>query len=123
MNTNWMRWDFTCRHGDPDLMALANRFLMEKTNRPQLFFVFGHSYEFKEFNNWHVIKQLFDTIAFQESIWYATNIEICEYIKAYRSLVYTDDGRTLYNPAEIPVYIEFEGGLYCICPKKTMKLL
>ncbi|MFQ8954078.1 MAG: hypothetical protein ACLR56_14395 [Oscillospiraceae bacterium] len=32
-------------------------------------------------------------------VWYATNIEIYDYVSAYRSLVFSADGGRVYNPS------------------------
>ena len=44
-----------------------------------------------------------------ESVWYATNIEIMDYIKALRSLKFSVDRKMVYNPSARPVWIGVDG--------------
>ena len=41
-------------------------------------------------------------------IWYATNIEIVDYMKAARNLKFTVEGILVYNPGAIFVWISVE---------------
>ena len=52
--------------------------------------MWGHSYEFENNNNWVILKNFCKTAGGREDIWYATNIEICDYISAF-GLKYDDD--------------------------------
>lgn len=45
--------------------------------------MWGHSYEFENNNNWDILKNFCKTAGGREDIWYATNIEICDYISAF----------------------------------------
>ena len=103
---DWLRWDPTCHHDDPELMDLADKFL----KRPpffgaSLFYVWGHSYEFGFKDNWSVMEQLQDKVGGREDVWYATNMEIYEYVEAFRSLIWSADGFTVKNPTNIPVWV------------------
>ena len=51
-----------------------------------LFYLWGHSYEFDENKNWNVIENFFKKLEKRDDIWYASNIEIYNYIRAYESL-------------------------------------
>ena len=48
----------------------------------------------------------------KEDIWYATNMEIYEYVKAYNSLVFSADGNMVYNPTLVDVWFDVDGKLY-----------
>ena len=41
----------------------------------------------------------------EDTVWYAANGEIIEYVNAYRRLEYSVDGMTIYNPSAIDVTI------------------
>ena len=108
--TDWMRWKPTCRHADPELEALCQRFL--RANRPWqllLFSMWGHSYEFTDANNWEVLENFCRTMGGWEDIWYATNIEICDYMAAVRQLRTSMDGSRLYNPTATTLYLRTGG--------------
>jgi peptidoglycan/xylan/chitin deacetylase (PgdA/CDA1 family) len=63
----------SCHHADPRLMELAERFIRLKPAVPQVFYVWGHSYEFDTAHNWQVIEEFCRLMANREDIFYATN--------------------------------------------------
>lgn len=108
--TDYYEWHPTCHHGDPDLMEKA-KFLAEfnKKQYLKLMYVWGHSYEFDRDNNWNVIEEFCDYIGNREDIWYATNIEIVDYMEAAKRLQYTADHSLVYNPSIISVWLTIDG--------------
>ena len=103
---DFLEWDPTCPHNDPELMELARQFLAGPPYFPMLFYVWGHAYEFDDDNNWNVIEQLAALLAqHKDRIWFATNGEVMEYITAYRRLEYSVDGSLIYNPSAMDVTI------------------
>jgi hypothetical protein len=110
--TDWMRLTATCHHNSPELKSLSKRFVEEKVTRaPYLFYLWGHSYEFESNNNWEVIEDFARYTGNRDDIWYATNIEIYDYIDAYSRLVFSADGRRVKNPSCIKVCFEHNGKL------------
>ena len=104
---DWLRLTATCRHKDPDLMPLAEKFVnMQVKNHPQMFYLWGHSYEFEDADNWNVIEEFAEYVGGKEDIWYATNIEIFEYVEAFNRLVWSADMRIVHNPSAIPVWVK-----------------
>jgi peptidoglycan/xylan/chitin deacetylase (PgdA/CDA1 family) len=65
----------TCHHADPRLMELGERFIKLKTDEPQVFYVWGHSYEFDTGRNWRVIEDFCRLMAGRDDIFYASNAE------------------------------------------------
>ncbi|MBQ9939925.1 MAG: polysaccharide deacetylase family protein [Clostridia bacterium] len=110
---NWLKLPATCHHKNPRLMELARSFAEtpQSTNywgrKPKLFYLWGHSYEFNNDNNWHIIEDFAEYIGNRQDIWYATNIEICRYVKAYESLVFSADESLVYNGSILDVYINY----------------
>ena len=70
----------------------------------RLLYIWGHSYEFDRDYNWDLIEDLCARLGGNDKIWYATNIEICDYTNAVRSMRSSVDGKRLYNPSGIPVW-------------------
>lgn len=109
--TDWLRMPATCHHNNPRLMELAQKFVEEGdpsypwARRPKLFYLWGHSYEFNDNDNWEVIEKFAEYIGGREDIWYATNGEIYDYVKAYDNLEYSVDGKIVRNPSALGVYI------------------
>jgi peptidoglycan/xylan/chitin deacetylase (PgdA/CDA1 family) len=65
----------TCKHTDPRLMELAEQFIRLKPLTPQVFYVWGHSYEFDTDDNWQVIEEFCRLMANRDDIFYATNAQ------------------------------------------------
>ncbi len=106
--TNWLRLPATCHHNDSRMPQLCEKFIEDKSShRPLLFYVWGHSYEFDNNNNWDLIESFAEKIGNKDDIWYATNIEIYDYIEAYKRLQFSADGRRVYNPNAIPVWFAY----------------
>ncbi|MDF2589437.1 MAG: polysaccharide deacetylase [Anaerocolumna sp.] len=66
----------TCHHNHLDLMKLAKEFVELKADKPQVFYIWGHSYEFDVDNNWHVIEELCEYLSGRDDIFYGTNAEV-----------------------------------------------
>jgi peptidoglycan/xylan/chitin deacetylase (PgdA/CDA1 family) len=126
--SDWLRLPATCHHNNPRLMQLAETFLQGGNKRhffyhkPFLFYVWGHSYEFDRDDNWDMMEDFCKFIGGREDIWYATNGEIYDYVKAYDSLIYSADGGLVKNPSCIDVYIKFLGKPYVVPAGKTVAL-
>lgn len=100
-------WNPTCHHGDEKLMKLLEDFVNTQSMKPQLFYLWGHAYEFDRDDNWNVIEEALDYIdRNREGIWFASNGQILEYLQAYDMLEYSVDGSMIYNPSVIDVEIE-----------------
>ena len=121
---DWLRLPATCHHDDPRLMELADSFLAlpDRKLHPYLFYVWGHSYEFDQKNNWDRIEAFTEKMANKDEIWYATNIEIYDYVDAYRRLQISLDGRHIHNPSAQSVWICANGKTHEIPAGKTVTL-
>lgn len=120
--TDWLRLPATCHHDNPRLPELTDKFINEKPNRsPWLFYLWGHSYEFEANNNWHVIEDFAEKISGKDDIWYATNIEIYDYIQAYKQLIFSMDETMVYNPTSTIIYFELNGQIYSIQAGETLR--
>ena len=88
-----------------------------------VFYLWGHSYEFEDSNTWNIIEEFGEYIGGREEIWYATNMEIYEYVTAWRQLVYSADGTVAYNPTNTELFIKTAAGLFSLLPGETKKIL
>ena len=103
---DFLTWNPTCHHDDPELMTLAGKFLEQPPFLPSLFYVWGHAYEFDANDNWQTIEKLADFMAAHgDAVWFATNGEIIDYVNAYRRLEYSADGTYVNNPSAVDVTI------------------
>lgn len=120
---DFLQWHPTCHHNNPRLMELANKFLADPCPRkPRLFYLWGHTYEFEEDDNWQVIETFFQQVGGREDVWYATNIQIYDYIQAFRQLQWSVDGNRIYNPTVTDVWVKLGGRTCCIKGGETFQL-
>lgn len=126
--TDWLRLPTTCHHACENLMELLEEFLVptdpDKYWRvePKLFYLWGHSYEFADADNWEIIEKFCERAGGHDDVWYATNMEVYEYIHAFDSLVFSADMSKVYNPTAIPVYMRYYKKNYLINPRQTVSI-
>ena len=108
---NPFEWHPTCHHNDPALMEKAEFFAnFSKKQYLKLMYVWGHSYEFDDRDNWNVIEEFCAYMGGRSDIWYATNIEIIDYMERCRGLRFTADGTCVYNPFAESVWLQVNDG-------------
>jgi hypothetical protein len=108
MPEDYYAWSGTCHHNQ-NLIERGKEFLsLYKTQYLNLMYVWGHSYEFADRDNWPVMEEFCAMVGGQENIWYATNIEIADYMDAAERLRFTAAGDRVYNPSAQSVWIEVD---------------
>ena len=123
--TDWLRLKPTCHHNNPNLTDLANSFLAYRPNpvyTSRLFYVWGHSYEFDNDNNWELMEDFLKLVSGREDVWYATNIEIYDYVTAYRSLITSADGKIIHNPTDTEIFFICNDENFSIKAGQTIKI-
>lgn len=126
---NWLDWKPTAHHTDEDVMKCVKEFLAFDETKlycsrrgPKLFYLWGHSTEFTRNNNWELLDEICTALTSKENIWYATNMEIYEYVTAYNSLIFSSDNLTVYNPTLLTVWFDVDGKLYSVKSGETLLL-
>ncbi|MBR0470478.1 MAG: polysaccharide deacetylase family protein [Clostridia bacterium] len=108
---NFLEWKSTCHHNH-NLMENAQRFAdLHKTQYLYMMYVWGHSYEFdynEGGNSFEAIEEFCKFIGGRDDIWYATNIEIVDYMNAAKNLKFTAKGDKVYNPNACSVWLEVD---------------
>ncbi len=99
------RLQCTVCHRDPICQELAEAFIKPHPDggRLWMYYLCGHSFEFVQHDNWQVLEKLLQTVSGREDTWYATNIEIFDYLDAARRLRYDIDMTRVYNPTDTEV--------------------
>lgn len=123
-------WMPTAHHNNPKIMEYVDEFLnldispaaYHARRIPRLFYIWGHSYEFDNRDNWDHMEEICEKFANNDEIWYATNIEIYDYVKAYKSLMFSANGLKIYNPTLYDIYFDVDGVVYCIKPGETLSV-
>lgn len=127
---DWHAWMPTAHHNNPELNRYVDEFLALDLSpkaylarrAPALFYLWGHSYEFERNNNWEILYEFCEKIANRDDVWYATNMEIYEYVKAYNSLIFSADGSMVCNPTLVKIWFDIDGKPYSICPGETINI-
>jgi len=104
---DFIEWHPTCHH-KADLGEIWERF-MESAKPGKLFYLWGHSYEFANDSNWHVIEDFAARAGAEKSVWRTTNMQVFEYVAAWRGLVRSVDGRSFRNPSALDVWVSVGG--------------
>ena len=103
-----LRWTGTGHHKH-DILAKGRQFLELPPGPPRLFYIWGHSYEFNRADNWQLIEEFATQMSGNSDIWYATNIEIIDYLEAVQRIISSVDCSVLSNPSAIPVWVAHNG--------------
>ncbi len=120
---DFMAWHPTTHHKHSDLNELLNAFYAEdKYERLKLFYIWGHSFEFNNDNNWELIEEFSKKAAHKPDTWYATNIEIVDYVNAMRALRVSADRTMVYNPTAVKVWFTINNDVVSVAPGETFKL-
>ena len=70
----------TCHHNNEHMYELIDRFLSIKDpETPQIFYIWGHSYEFGGYDNWDHIEKVCQLLSGQDDVLYGTNTEVFRY--------------------------------------------
>lgn len=121
-------WVPSAHHDNPQIMEYIDKFLnidfsenaYDAKRVPRLLYIWGHSFEFDTNKNWEHIENICKKLSVDKNLWFATNIEICDYVNAYKSLRYSADGRIVYNPTLFTIWFDVDGKLYSVKPDETI---
>ncbi len=122
-------WMPTAHHNNPKIFEYIEKFnainedsLYISRKTAKLFYIWGHSYEFDRNDNWDRIEKIAEALGGRSDTWYATNIEIHDYIEAYKSLIFSADERIVYNPTLTKVWFWMDNRMYSVGSGETVKL-
>lgn len=127
--TDWHAWMPTAHHNNKELVRYMDEFVSldfeavgHAGSYPRLFYLWGHTYEFDRDNNWELLDKICEKLGAHEDIWYATNIEIYDYVKAYDSLVFSADERMVYNPTLKTVWFAIDKNVFKVESGETITI-
>lgn len=111
---NFLEWHPTVHHRE-NLLEKTEEFLAipeRPWDPPMLMYVWGHSFEFDRNlpeNNWGIIEAFAARVAAEsERIWFATNIEIVDYMNASKQLRVSVDGHIVENHSHLTLWISVQ---------------
>lgn len=123
---DFLEWNPTCHYCASNRMELAERFLKEipaaSYQEPLLFYVWGHAYQLDAYQDWTHMEEFLKKLSGQPDIWYASNIEIYDYMKAVQNLIYSSDGNYIFNPSSLNVWMMIDQNMVKIPSGKTVSI-
>lgn len=122
----WLTWHPTCHHSNAEIFDYAEKFLTQTPGAksdPWLFYVWGHSYEFDMRNDWDRMEEFCHKVSNHDDVWYATNMEIYLYCRAFSRLKYSVDGKIIYNPTDTEIWLRERASdeIFSIKPGETIR--
>lgn len=127
---DWYNWCPTAHHDNKHIHEYADLFINGDPNGydgkkglPMLFHIFGHTVEFERKNNWDHIESLCEKLGGRKDTWYATNIEVYDYVQDFLRLRFSLDQTLVYNPSAQPVWVQADKKVCRIDPGKTVSLI
>ena len=110
---DWYYWHPTCCDTDPEFLNMCDSFVESgnaQFNQSQIFYLYGHTHITDRNNLWGALETAFEKMSSQDNIWFATNIEICDYYSAFLSLIMSVDGKYIYNPTTTTLSLVHSNG-------------
>lgn len=114
---DWLQWNATAWSNN--WRTYTDRFMaLEESDQLQMLTLACHAFDTPqgETSMAALCEYVFSTVASDSSIWKATNIELCKYIKAAKALEITS--KNVYNPSkDVTVYMIIDGERYIAEPE------
>lgn len=79
LQTDLLRFRPTCHHNNEKLFDLLEAFLDRSADAPQLFYLWGHSYEYDADGSWERLEKVCERIAGRDDVFVGTNREVLGY--------------------------------------------
>lgn len=80
LQTDMLRYKPTCHFRDADVFDKIDRFLELSSDKPQIMYIWGHSYEADGDSCWVRLETIFKRLANHDDIYYGTNTEVFRYM-------------------------------------------
>ncbi len=93
------------------------------TNKLAVMDIWGHSWEMGlDEKKWDETEKYFSLLADQSSIYYTKQIDLVDYINAYRNLKFSFDKKIVTNVSSFEIYFKVGNKIESILPGKTIYL-
>jgi len=117
----------TCHHNVA--MEVGRRLVESKSQDIETMIVWGHSYELDgvmssdNTKNWDYIENFIRMMHNDKTIWFATTIEVVDYVRGVRELKFSGSDSWVSNSSQVSLWIRVNGGEIEIPPKQTLTLV
>ena len=97
--------------------------LLDNSWASGVFYIWGHSYEFHDRNDWAGLERIYKPLSGQPEAWYCTNIELFDYEAARQRIAIAANRASVLNPSGIPVWLKADERLMEIPAGQTVSLV
>lgn len=108
MPDNFLTWQSTCHHNKGSIEHAKTFVDLHKTQYLYMLYIWGHSYEFDNDNNWELIEEVCQIVSGKDDIWYATNIEIVDYMNALEQLRFNVERTQVLNASAMNLWLDVD---------------
>ena len=119
---DWMKWKPTCHHNGLSEELISRFDCPPEYSRLPLLYIWGHSFEFEREKSWVLFEKMCSRLKQCTGVWFATNIEIKEYLTAVRGLICSANCRTIYNPSAKTVFLLADELVITVQPGETVTI-
>jgi len=125
--TDFFAWMPTAHQTNSNTLDWAKEFASYKlpnycaSRESIMFYLWGHSDEYERNNNWDLLENIGEIFSSDSDIWFATNIEICDYITAFNRLEFSADGKIVHNPTAVKIWFEYDKKLFSVESGQTIR--
>ena len=102
-----MQWDATSHHRDA--LKYIDAFLDEKRPLLQIFYVWGHSYEFNRDNNWDLIENICSKTSPMWNKYEKDDLNLCKIHIVFKVVLVSKPRKREYLKSSLPLHI------HCCC--------
>lgn len=111
---NFKIWNPTSHHNESEINV--KRMVYNATKAPWraggVLYIWGHSYELDNKESpvgWSELEEMLKQLKeCDDNIWFATNIQIYDYVNAIKQIRHSADGKILYNPTDVDIWISID---------------
>ncbi len=121
---SFLKWHPSCHHQFA-LERVKDFKDFTKCYSGRMLYIWGHAIEFDnvpQLGTWQDIEEFCKIASDIPDVWFATNIEIVDYINAIKSLKFSAEEDMVYNPSALALYFTCDDELVKINPGEQLRL-
>jgi hypothetical protein len=85
--------------------------------------IWGHSWEMgSDAKKWNKTEQFFQVLSHQSEVYYCQQIDLVDYIQAFRNLRFSMNSTIVFNPSKFRVYFRYNQVIQSVGPGETIHL-
>ena len=112
-------WNPTCH--DSKVLEYCDKYQKLGDSKLSLFYVWGHSWEFKDETRWNAMVEFCNRIGQEKGIWSVGTGEYTDYLKALDSVSF--ENNEIYNPTDnLPVWVNLSDGIKKVKPGEKIHI-